>query len=127
MFQPSTIAALALALVPVCSSGSAFSGSEHTPTASGYSCWDYQKMIDVEVILATECTSNSECSQILYGTGVGCSTDDIIGNYNYDTSYFFDMWDEAVGYGCAIEFDTSGDCSPTASAVCSSGVCGWEG
>ena len=97
-----------------------------TPTSTGYSCSDYQIMLDVEVLLAEECVTDSDCDQILDGTGCGCATDDLIANNDFDTTYFYDLYDEALGESCSIDFATTCECDPTAQPVCNAGTCGWQ-
>ena len=121
MDTPTSAVAL-MSLISMC--GTSSSSSEE-PTPSGWTCSEYQIMLDVEVSLAEECNVDSECQQVLSGTGVGCATDDLIANTSYNTNYFYDLYDEAVGYGCSIDFDTSGECDPDAEPACNGGTCGW--
>ncbi|MCP4804630.1 MAG: hypothetical protein GY884_04705 [Proteobacteria bacterium] len=103
--------------------GSSSSSSSSTGT---FSCEDYQIMMDVEVELATTCSTDSQCTQVLYGSGCGCSTDDVVANGSFDTTYLYDLWDEADDATCSVEFDTSCDCDASAQPVCVSGNCTWR-
>ena len=96
------------------------------PTSTGYSCNDYQIMLDVETYIAQECNTDADCTQPLDGTGCGCSTDDLIANDRYEADYFYEMYDEALGESCTIEFDTSCDCDSSAVPSCEFGTCVWR-
>ena len=115
--------------VAVCGGGSGTSGSSARdlgPTTSdGLTCGDLQIMIDVEIMVLSECSSSSECDQIIDDTGV-CPTDDVILNIAYDASYLFWMLDEADSIDCELEFDTRGDCSEDAEPMCVMGTCAWR-
>ena len=100
--------------------------SSYTPTSTGFSCSDYDIMLDVEVKIAQECTTDSDCDQLLNGTGCGCETDELIANRHFDTTYFYDLYDEALGEGCSIDFGTTCECDPTVSPVCEAGSCAWQ-
>ena len=102
--------------------------SSYTPSSSstGFSCADYEIMLDVEVELAQECTMDSECTQVLDGTGCGCETDDLIANQAFDTTYFYDLRDEALDQSCTVDFGTTCECNPIATPVCQAGTCAWE-
>ena len=105
--------------------GSSSSGTSSTPTSTGYSCRDYQIILDVEVLVAEECTTDADCDQVLDGTGCGCPTDDLIVSGDYDSDYFYEMLDEAVAESCSIDFATTCECDPTAKPVCYAGTCEW--
>ena len=96
------------------------------PTSTGLSCRDYQIILDVEVLVAEECVTDSDCDQVLDGTGCGCATDDLIVAADYDSEYFYEMWDQAVGESCEIEFATTCECNPSAQPVCNAGICEWQ-
>ena len=106
-----------------CDGGSSGSSSSST---GAFSCEDYQLMMDVEVELATECSTDDECTQVLSGSGCGCSTDDVIANGDFDTTYLFDLWDEAEAATCELDFDTTCDCDSSAQPTCVSGHCAWR-
>ena len=93
---------------------------------SGFQCADYSIMLDVETRLAGSCVSDSECGQIMTGTGCGCTTDNLIANHNFDLSYFYDLLGDATAMGCTIDLGTSCDCDATAVPVCRAGQCAWE-
>ena len=95
-------------------------------TSTGFSCDDYQLMLDVEVRIASECDVDEDCQQVLDGTGCGCPTDDLVVNSDFDPTYFFDTWDEALGEACPIEFETTCDCDASAIPRCQSGSCVWR-
>ena len=102
------------------------SSSSDQSSSGAFSCSDYQLMLDVEVELATECSTDEECTQELAGTGCGCATDDVVANGDFDTSYLFELWDEAEDAGCSMDFDTSCDCESDAEPACVSGHCAWR-
>ena len=114
-------AAIAISSMGLCQSSS----SPSEPTPSGWTCEDYQLMIDVEFEVLQACSDNAECTQVLDGLGGDCESDTPIVNAEANASYIYDMVEEAEGYGCSIDIATSGFCSEDAEAVCQAGVCGW--
>lgn len=102
------------------------SSSSSSSSTGDFSCDDYQIMMDVEVQLATTCSTSADCTQVLSGTGCGCATDDLIANGNFDTTYLYDLWDEAEDATCSLDFDTTCDCDPYAAPACVSGECTWK-
>ncbi len=117
-------ASLALmSLISMCGNSSTTSDE---PTSTGYSCRDYQIILNVEVIVAEECTTDSQGSQVLTGTGSDCETDNLIVNSSYDSWYFYEMYDEAIAEGCEIEFDTTGECDSSLEPTCDWGTCIWN-
>jgi len=112
--------------VAVCGGGTSGSSARDSgpTTADGLTCGDLQIMTDVEIMVLSECSSSSECDQIVDDTGV-CPTDDVILNIAYDASYLFWMLDEADSIGCELEFDTRGYCSESAEPMCVMGTCTW--
>ena len=70
-----TTSFLALSLISMCGTPQS---SQDEPTATGFSCSDYQIMLDVELKVGQECVVDSDCQQVLTGTGCGCESDDII-------------------------------------------------
>lgn len=121
-----TFTLILLSMFSTCNNSSTSSNSSNNPTSTGFSCWDYEIMLDVEVKLAQECTTDSECQQVLTGTGCGCETDDLVANTSFDTSYFFDLYDEALTQNCSIDFGTSCDCDASATPSCYAGSCRWD-
>ena len=97
-----------------------------TPTSTGIYCEEYELMIQVELDVADDCTTDYDCAQIVSGTGCGCSTDDRIANIGFDTSYVYDWMNEAEGEGCSIDYETTCDCFPSAQPVCWGGSCQWR-
>ena len=83
-------------------------------------------MIDVELDLADDCSSDSECNQVVYGTGNGCATDDRIASGSFDTNYLFELIDEADLAGCTIDYGTTGECPVNGTPVCEMGSCTWS-
>ncbi len=118
--QTTTIALMSL--LSMC--GNPYPSDE--PTSTGFRCSDYQLMLDVELKVAQECSTDSDCQQVLSGTGCGCESDDMIANTSYNTSNFYDLYDEAEAEGCSIEFYTECDCDASAVPVCSAGTCSWN-
>ena len=113
--------ALALSFAHTCGGGPA----PEPVTSTGLSCSDYQIMLEVEMIVGRECMDDSECDQVISGTGIGCETDDIITSSEFDPSWFYDTLEEAEGEGCTITFETPGVCDPHAEPACISGKCTW--
>lgn len=117
-----------LFLISAMSSSCGGGSSSSSSSESGYefTCEDYQIMMDVEVDLATTCSTDSDCTQELYGTGCGCSTDDIVANGSFDTTYLYELWDDADDASCSLDFDTTCDCDASAQPACVSGTCTWQ-
>ncbi|MBM76401.1 MAG: hypothetical protein CMK59_13430 [Proteobacteria bacterium] len=63
---------MTIAHLSMCQSGSS---EIQNPTPSGFSCSDYQLMIDVELQSLQSCSTTQECSQPLDGFGCGCDSD----------------------------------------------------
>lgn len=118
-----TISALALSsAVQMCGGGGADS-SEVTP--SGYSCKDYQIIVDVEVLIGRECTAASECAQVAFESEAACESESMLLNSDFDATYLFEMVDEAESYGCALELPLNDDCGATEPS-CAGGACSWR-
>ena len=118
------ISFVALSLISMC--GTSSNAPQEEPTATGFSCSDYQLMMTAELSVGQACTLDSDCQQILSGTGCGCESDDLVANNSYNASYFYEFYDEAHAQGCDIDFNTTCDCDAAAEPVCLSGTCGWN-
>ena len=114
------------ALFVLISSLSYCSNNTETTTSDPYSfsCSDYQIMIDVELEIAPECTSVADCTQILLEGDLECEANSIVANSNYDSTYFFELLEEADGAGCDIDIVFPQDCS--ADVACQNSVCAWR-
>ena len=121
-FSAYTVIALAVA---TCGGGSS-SSVEYFDEDGEYTCAGYQKMVDVELAVISECQVDSDCTQVLGGTGCGCATDDRIAASSFDVSYFYDLVDDAERSSCALDFGTTCDCPVSATPVCEWGVCTWS-
>ena len=99
------------------------SSTSQQPTASAFTCSEYQIMVDVEFELLDECSSDEQCEQFLDGIDCGGS---IVSNVNYDPSYLYELYDEAISYGCSIS--VAAECNPyeDATATCNAGYCQWS-
>ena len=118
-----TASFVALSLISMCGTTPE---PEVDPNSPGEICWAYDKMLEVELLIGQECNVDSDCQQVLSGTGCGCETDDLIVNTSYDATYFYDLLDDAATDGCAIDFNTVCDCNPNAEPACIAGTCGWN-
>lgn len=96
-----------------------------TPTASGFSCDDYTIMLDVEIRLARECTTDSDCEQVLFEGDLECDANTVVGSIHFDSNYLYDLYDEATLMGCMIELPINDDCSRD-ELICASGTCEWN-
>ena len=114
----SQMAAIGL-MVQMCGSTAPNTNTE----ATGYSCNDYQIMINVEMILARECGVDSECTQVL--AEETCGSNSVITNADYESDYFYELLEGAEAIGCEIDLPRNEDCSVSA-AVCDVGVCRWQ-
>ncbi len=95
-------------------------------TSTGWSCSDYEIMLDVEYELAQQCSSDSECGQVLSGTGCGCETDDLVASTSFDTTYLTELRDEADDVGCTYSVPTTCSCPAATGFVCDAGTCAWD-
>ncbi len=120
------IATLAAVFVPLTLLACDPSGSSTSSSSGTFSCDDYTLMLDVELILAQECTTDSQCGQILSGTGCGCETDDIVANSAFDTTYLYDLYDEAAAAGCSYSAPTTCACPAATGTSCDAGTCAWR-
>ena len=100
--------------------------SNDTPTSSGYSCSDYKIILDVELLLATECSTSAQCQQVLAEGDLECEANSIVGNEDFDSTYFFDLYDEAIALGCTnLNFPMNQDCSAS-EVACINAECVWQ-
>ena len=120
----SSYTAIALA-VATCGGGTS-SSVEYFDESGEYTCAGYQKMLDVELLVISECQVDSDCTQVLSGTGCGCASDDRIAATGFDVSYFYDLVDDADRASCSMDFGTTCDCPVNSSAVCERGTCTWS-
>ena len=125
-FTSQAIIAMAVATCGNTGSQSGSSSSSSSSSSNTFSCPTWQKLVDVELDIITECQTDSDCTQVLGGTGCGCATDDLIASSGYDVSYFYDLVDESDREGCTVEFDTTCDCPVSATPVCEWGTCTWS-
>ena len=116
----------ALSMISMCGSPSSAPEPAVDPYSPGEICWAYDKMLEVELLIGQECNVDTDCQQVLTGTGCGCETDDLIANNSYDATYFYELQDDALAEGCAIEFNTACDCNADAEPACLSGTCVWN-
>ena len=56
----------------------------------------------------SSCSSTDECTQLLDGFGNGCDSD-TPSSMPPQTPAIYDMVDEAEGYGCAVNIETTGE------------------
>ena len=115
-----------IVLVVATCGGSTNQSVDYFDESGEYTCAGHQKIVDVELYAISRCQVDADCTQVLGGTGCGCSTDDRIAASGYDTSYFYDMVDEADRANCTLDFDTTCDCPVSATPVCVWGVCSWS-
>ena len=113
-----------LTLIQFCGNSTP-SPEEQLAEGQVFSCSEYQLMLEVEMMVAGECVEDSECDQIVITGDLDCEANSLVATTNFDTIYFYDMYDEALGYGCSIELDMNDDCSLTTTG-CNAGVCGWR-
>ena len=114
-----SITALAIGQLALC----APANEEATP--SGFTCSDYQIMIDVELAILQECDSDSDCDQLLDGGYTDCLDNPPLLNKNLSSEYMYELLEEADTYGCSIALKSNDVCDSSAHAACSSGSCSW--
>jgi hypothetical protein len=104
-------------------------GGSSTPDpilGGGFSCSEYQRMLDLDIEYGSTCSTDDECTEILDGTGCGCVTSNLIANSDFDTGWFYETLDEARSYSCDITFDTACDCDESLEPTCSFARCTWQ-
>ena len=114
----------ALSLISMCGTPSTDTQDEDSDAQD--ICWAYDQLLEVELQIGQECNVDTDCQQVLSGTGCGCETDDLIVNNSYHSSYFYDIYDNALADGCAVEFNTTCDCTVGVEPACVSGTCVWN-
>ena len=118
----SEVAPMAMVFVAMCGSSPS---PEHEPTDSGLSCYEYNLMIKVELMVGRECDFDSECDQVI-PVDDSCPTADRVVSTEYDTRYVLDYIEEAERMGCTVEYPGDrGDCDPDSEPVCYAGRCTW--
>ena len=95
---------MALALVAVCGGSAPDPGD--TPTSTGLTCNEYNLMIKVELLVGKRCDYDEECDQIIPVDDT-CPTADRVVSSEYDSSYLFDLIDDAEAEGCTVEYPGS--------------------
>ena len=122
-----TQALVAFAVSTCGNGGSCASEQSYTPNSSGdFSCYELELMANVEMYVGDNCQTDSECTQIVYGTGCGCETDDLIASSSFDLVYFYEYLEQADEQGCSLDFGTTCDCPVDATPVCIQGTCTWS-
>lgn len=120
--QASVPQALIIIVMSVCS-GSSSESSPNTPYE--YSCEDYEIMWDVEIELARECISASDCQQILFEGDLTCESNSVLGDASFSSEYLYSLYDEALEAGCSLDIPFNQDCSLTEPA-CVNSSCVWQ-
>ena len=100
------------------------SQSQAPETNTGFTCNDYEIMMDVELRLAQSCTENVECTQVLFEGDQSCESNSVLGSEYFDSEYLFDLYDEAIAEGCSIDLPMNTECSNTTPA-CVQSKCVW--
>ena len=114
---------MAFALVAVCGGSTPDPGD--VPTSTGLTCNEYNLMIKVELMVGKRCDYDEECDQIIPVDDT-CPTADRVVSSEFDSSYLFDLIDDAEAEGCTVEYPGSrGDCDPDAIAICDVGNYTW--
>lgn len=110
-------------MVQMC--GGSSSSSDTNSSDGFFSCSDYQIMLEVEVAIGEECSTDADCTQVLISGDETCEPNSILVNDDYDTSYFSSLYDEAIEAGCSITLDMNEDCAAT-EVACSRSTCTWQ-
>ena len=119
----SDLSPMAMVFVAVCGSSAPDPGD--VPTSTGLTCNEYNLIVKVELMVGDDCSSDSECDQVI-PVDDDCPTADRLVSIEYDTDYVLDLIEEAEGEGCTIEYPGSpGDCDPDSIPVCHVGQCRW--
>lgn len=95
------------------------------PTPFGFTCEDYDIMINVELRLARSCSTVDDCQQVLFAGDLACEPNSIVGHVDFNSNYLYELMDEAIQTGCPVELPIPQDCSDTALA-CVNDMCTWQ-
>lgn len=102
------------------------SPSSDTTSPYEFSCDDYQLMLEVELFVGQECSEDEQCQQIILEGDLECEANSIVGNINFDSVHFYNLYDEALAAGCSsIDLQINQDCSAT-ETVCRNATCEWQ-
>lgn len=121
--QAATISqAFIVVAMSVCS-GSSSNSSSSDPYE--FSCEDYEIMWNVEIDLARECATASDCQQVLFEGDLACESNSILGGAGFDSEYLYSLYDDALAAGCSLDLPLHQDCSATEPA-CVNATCVWQ-
>ena len=118
-------AALLSGLVQMCGSPAPQQSSTYNDPDQVLSCEEYQIIMDVELMVAVECDTDSDCDQILISGDETCESNSILVHNVYESEYFYGFYDEAISFGCEVTLEMNQDCS-NETASCDYGVCAWR-
>ncbi len=119
---------LVITTLSMCGNSGSESNSNSTDdivTASGYTCGDSRIIMDVELMVARECSDSSECQQVLFEGDLQCEANSFVASNEYESSYLYDLYDDAVEAGCNYEVNMNQDCSLT-TIECVNSKCMWQ-
>lgn len=92
---------------------------------SGFSCSDYQLIVELELGAAGECAADTDCGQVLEGEGCDCEGGNAVMRTEYNPSWLYGVLEEAEALECTVDLGERCDCEPNAELACIDGQCGW--
>lgn len=92
---------------------------------NGFSCSDYQLIVELELSAAGECEVDSDCGQVLQDEECVCEYGNAVVRTEYNPSWLYGILDEADVLECTVELGEQCDCDADADMACVEGQCGW--
>jgi len=120
--QASVPQALIVVAMSICSGSNSNSDSN---TSYEFSCEDYEIMWDVELELARDCNTDSDCQQVLFEGDMECESNSILGGAEFDSEYLYSLYNDALNAGCSLDLPLNEDCSET-EPTCVYSTCAWR-
>ena len=118
-------AVLLSGFVQMCGNPTPETSSTYNDPDQVFSCEEYQLIMDVELMVGKECDTDSDCDQILLSGDETCESNSILVHNDYEAEYFYGFYDEAISFGCELDFEINQDCSYQ-TPTCDAGVCAWR-
>jgi len=124
MAASNLLSPLGMTFLAMCG-GSSAPDIDDTPTSTGFSCWEYQRMIEIELDYARVCSLDVQCDQVI-PVEDSCPTAAPVVNIEFDSVWLIEMIEEAEGEGCSLDLGPRGTCDPDSEPVCFFTKCTWQ-
>lgn len=123
LMQQSAQIVMLSGMIQMCGNSSSNQGNDYSDGL--FPCSDYQLMIDVELEVGRECSTDTECDQIIFEGDLECESNSLLVNSTYQEEHFTTLYEEALAQGCIINLPLNEDCSAT-QPQCEQGTCVWQ-